>query len=77
MLGLADCWVDRLADPDEVVSQGFRVVEAMGRTYLKLVVNPAAASRRRAALRMLISALEEHLPAPPSKIEIPFDVDDP
>ena len=29
-LGLADCWVDRLTDPEEVVDAGFRVVEAMG-----------------------------------------------
>lgn len=77
MLGLADCWVDRLTDPDAVVAQGFRVVEAMGRTYLKLVINPAAASRRRAALRVLIGALEQHLPEPPPKIDIPFDIDDP
>ncbi len=76
-LGLADCWVDRLTDPDDVVAQGFRVVEAMGRSYLKLVINPAAASRRRAALRVLIGALEKHLPEPPPRIEIPFDIDDP
>lgn len=77
MLGLADCWVDRLTDPEAVVEQGFRVVEAMGRTYLKLVVNPAAASRRRAALRVLIGALEEHQPEPPARVDIPFDRDDP
>lgn len=77
LLGLADCWVDRLTDPDDVVAQGFRVVEAMGRTYLKLVVNPAAASRRRAALRVLIGALEQNLPAPPPTTEIPFDLEDP
>lgn len=77
MLGLADCWVDRLTDPDDVVDQGFRVVEAMGQTYLKLVVNPAAASRRRAAIRVLIQALEDHLPPPQPTIEIPFDLEDP
>lgn len=77
VLGLADCWVDRLTDPDAVVRAGFRVVEAMGRTYLKLVVNPAAASRRRAAIRVLIGALEEHSPPAPDPIPIPFDLEDP
>lgn len=77
LLGLADCWVDRLTDPEQIVEDGFRVVEAMGQSYLKLVVNPAAASRRRAALRRLIGALQEHLPPPPPKIDIPFDLEDP
>lgn len=76
-LGLADCWVDRLIDVDDVVEQGFRVVEAMDRTYLKLVVNPAAASRRRTALRVLISELEANMPPAPPRIDIPFDLDDP
>lgn len=76
-LGLADCWVDRLIDADEVVEQGFRVVEAMDRTYLKLVVNPAAASRRRTALRVLIGALEDNMPPAPPPTDIPFDLDDP
>ena len=77
ILGLADCWVDRLTDPDRVVEQGFRVVEAMGQSYLKLVVNPAAASRRRAAIRVLIKALEDNLLEPPPPIDIPFDLEDP
>lgn len=77
VLGLADCWVDRLTSPEELVEAGFRVVEAMGQTYLKLVVNPAAASARRAAIRQLISALEAHNPPAPPRISIPFDLDDP
>lgn len=77
VLGLADCWVDRLTDPDRIVEQGFRVVESMAQTYLKLVVNPAAASRRRAAIQVLIKALEEHLPPAPEPIEVPFDLEDP
>ncbi len=77
VLGLADCWVDRLTDPDQIVDQGFRVVESMGQTYLKLVVNPAAASRRRAAIQVLIKALESHLPPEPEPVEVPFDLEDP
>jgi ATP phosphoribosyltransferase len=77
VLGLADCWVDRLTNPERVVAEGFRVVEAMGRSYLKLVVNPAAASRRRAAIRVLIKALEENKLEPPPPIDIPFDLEDP
>ncbi len=76
-LGLADCWVNRLTDPEALVAAGFRVVEAMGRTYLKLVVNPAAASRRRAAIRLLIESLEANSPPPPPEIPIPFDNEDP
>ena len=77
ILGLADCFVDRLTDPERLVDRGFRVVESMGQTYLKLVINPAAASKRRAALRVLIQTLEDHLPEPPAPIEIPFDSEDP
>lgn len=77
LLGLADCWVDRLTDPDRIVEKGFRVVESMGRSYLKLVVNPAAASRRRAAIRVLIKALEGNTLDPPPPIDIPFDLEDP
>ena len=77
ILGLTDCWVDQLTNPEEVVAAGFRVVETMGQTYLKLVVNPAAASGRRTAIRQLISALEEQNPPPGPRISIPFDLDDP
>jgi ATP phosphoribosyltransferase len=76
LLGLADGYVDRLTDPELVVQQGFRVVEALGHASLKLVANRACGSRRRNGILKLIESLEEHAPAPPPEINIPFDEDD-
>ncbi len=75
LLGLADAWVDRLTQPERMVKQGFRVVEALGHTYLKLIVNNACGSRRRAAIKRFIEQLNATQPPAPAPISIPFDGD--
>ena len=76
LLGLADGYVDRLTDPSMVVQQGFRVVEALGRASLKLVVNSACGARRREAILGIIERLEDNAPEAPPPIDIPFDDED-
>ena len=73
LLGLADAWVDRLAHPERLVDQGFRVVEVLGHTYLKLIVNNACGSRRRGAINRFIEKLRDTQPPAPAPIAIPFD----
>ncbi len=76
LLGLADAYIDRLLAPQPLSDQGFHVVEVLGYTRLKLVVNRACWSRRRIAIQKLIQLLEEQHPEAPPEIEIPFDDDD-
>ncbi len=76
LLGLADGYVDRLVEPNIMVRQGFRAVEALGHASLKLIVNRACGSRRRKTIRHLIEALEENQPPKPADIRIPFDGDE-
>jgi ATP phosphoribosyltransferase len=76
LLGLADAYVDRLVQPEVMVRQGFRVVEALGNASLKLIVNRACGSRRRKTIRQLIEALEATQPPAPTPIDIPFDGDE-
>lgn len=73
LLGLADAYVDRLVRPEVLVRHGFRVVEALNHSSLKLIVNRASGSRRRKTIRQLIEALREHQPPAPRPIDIPFD----
>ena len=73
LLGLADGYVDRLCDPGIMLDHGFRAVEALGNASLKLIANRACGAKRRAAIRRLIEALEEHQPEAPPDINIPFD----
>jgi ATP phosphoribosyltransferase len=73
LLGLADGYVDRLVEPEVMVRQGFRAVEALGHASLKLIVNRACGSRRRKTIRKLIEALEKNQPPAPTEIDIPFD----
>ncbi len=73
LLGLADGYVDRLVEPEIMVSHGFRAVEALGHASLKLIVNRACGSRRRKTIRQLIEALESHQPVTSAEIDIPFD----
>ena len=73
LLGLADGYVDRLVEPEVMVRQGFRAVEALGHASLKLIVNRACGSRRRKTIRALIEALEDSQPPSPTEIDIPFD----
>lgn len=76
LLGLADGFVDRLLDPAVLLEQDFRVVEHLGDTRLKLIVNRASWSRRRIAIEMLVQCLKAHQPPAPPEIAIPFDDED-
>lgn len=76
LLGLADAFVDRLMDPTPMYEHDFRVLEVLGHSRLKLVVNRALGSRRRIAIQALVGALEASQPEAPEPIEIPFEVDD-
>lgn len=76
LLGLADAYVDRLMQPEVMVRHGFRVVEALAHTSLKLIVNRASGSRRRKTIRQLIEALQANQPPAPLPIDIPFDGDE-
>ena len=73
LLGLADAFVDRLVDPAPMLEHDFRVLEILGHSRLKLVVNPALGSRRRIAIQALVACLEANEPAPAPPIEIPFE----
>ncbi|MBA2662409.1 MAG: ATP phosphoribosyltransferase [Bradymonadaceae bacterium] len=76
LLGLADGYVDRLTDPQSLLDHDFRVVELLGYTRLKLIVNRACWARRRIAIQLLVQRLELHQPLPPAEIFIPFDDED-
>jgi len=75
-LGLADGFVDRLTDPDDLVESGFRALERLGTTHLKLVANNASSARRRSTIGRLIQRLEATKPESPPPISIPFDNED-
>ncbi len=76
LLGLADAYIDRLLAPQPLIEHGFHVVEVLGYTRLKLIVNRACWSRRRIAIQMLIQLLEQQHPEAPPEIIVPFDDDD-
>lgn len=76
LLGLADAFVDRLADPAPMLEHDFRVLEVLEQSRLKLVVNRALGSRRRIAIQALVKALEDNQPEAPEPIEIPFEMQD-
>ncbi len=75
-LGLADGFVDRLTDPQKLVSAGFRALERLGTTHLKLVANNASSARRRSTIGRLIERLEATRPESQQPIAIPFDNED-
>lgn len=76
LLGLADAFVDRLVDPAPMYEHDFRVLEVLGHSRLKLVVNKALGSRRRIAIQSLVQCLESNEPEPPEAINIPFEAED-
>lgn len=76
LLGLADGFVDRLVHPERLIAEGFRAVERVGTTHLKLIVNNATNSPRRKFISTLMEALENHQPPSPNRVAIPFDEDD-
>lgn len=76
VFGLVDGYVDRLVDPDALKREGFRVLELLGSTHLKLVINRVCYARYGEAISALIHRLYEHQPEPPEPMEIPFDRDD-
>lgn len=76
MLGLADGFVDRLVHPERLIAEGFRAIERVGTTHLKLIVNNATNSPRRKFISTLMEALGNHQPPSPSRVAIPFDEDD-
>jgi ATP phosphoribosyltransferase len=76
LLGLADAYVARLVDPQALVRNGFRVLEVLSQTRLKLVVNPACYAARRRSIQALMRALREHQPSESAPLEIPFDDDE-
>ncbi len=76
-LSMADGYVDLLTSAEDLVKKEFRVLEVLGNTRLKLIVNPALASKRRAALGKLIDLFQNNRPPETCKISIPFDLDDP
>lgn len=76
LLGLADGYVDRLYEPDALLREGFRVIEVLGYSRLKLLINRASYAMRREAIDRFMACLEAHQPPPPAPIEIPFDGDD-
>ncbi len=76
-LSMADGYVDLLTSAEELLEKDFRVLEVLGNTRLKLIVNRALASRRRAAVGKLIECFKDNRPPETPKISIPFDLDDP
>ena len=76
LLGLADGYADRLADPELLISQGFRVLEVIGHAHLKLTLNSTCYPSRRDAIDELVHRLYTHQPPEPEPIAIPFDVED-
>jgi ATP phosphoribosyltransferase len=76
LLGLADAYVARLVDPQGLVRNGFRVLEVLAQTRLKLVVNPGCYATRRKPIQALMRALRAHQPAEAPPFEIPFDDDE-
>ena len=74
---LADAFVDRLINPERLVARGFRVVEVLEHTRLKLIVNNALGSTRRREIGRWIDRLDDSRPIDPAPITIPFDLDDP
>ncbi len=73
LLGLADCSLDRLRDPELLLGHGFRVLEVVGHARLKLVVNRACYAMRRPVVAEFIRCLQEHSPGPGPTIEVPFE----
>jgi len=76
MLGLAEGFVDRLIAPEDLTDYDFRVLERLGTSSLKLVVNNALSPPTRAAIRQFIEELEATRPDPPKPVQIPFDQED-
>lgn len=76
LLGLADGFVDRLVHPDRLVAEGFRAIERVGTSYLKLIVNNATNSPRRKFISVLMEQLSNNEPRTPPTVKIPFDQDD-
>lgn len=76
LLGLADAYVGRLTSPESLINDGFRVLEVLGHSRLKLVVNRASYTMRRSAIDKFMQLLYDCLPPAPEPIDIPFDVND-
>ena len=76
LLGLADGYVDRLVDPQELLDSGFRVAEVVGHSRLKLIINRASYASRRATISALLDALRDTQPPAPPALTIPFDEPD-
>jgi len=76
-LSMADGYVDLLTCAETLVARDFRVLDVLGHTRLKLIVNRALASKRRETLGKLIELFQNNRPPEPPPISIPFDLDDP
>lgn len=72
-LSMADGFIDLLRSPESILEKNFRVMEVLGYTRLKLIVNRALASKRRATVGKLIERFQEFRPPAPATISIPFD----
>ena len=73
LLGLADGYIDRLMDPQSMVQAGFRVLEVLGYSRLKLLINPSSYASHHEAMTTLRQCLGDHQPAEPPPINVPFD----
>ena len=76
VFGLVDAYVARLNDPQALKKNGFRVLELLGSTHLKLVINRVCYAQHGEAISELIHRLYTTQPEPPAPMEIPFDRDD-
>ncbi len=76
LLGLADAFVDRMADPAPMYEHDFRVLEVLEHRRLKLVANRALGSRRRIAIQALVKALVATQKEAVEPVEIPYERED-
>lgn len=76
LFGLADGYVDRLTDPQRLIQEGFRVLELLEHTHLKLIINRACYAARSETILELIHRLHATQPEPPPPVIIPFDDDE-
>lgn len=73
LLGLADAFVGDIDETHELVSHGFHVVDVLGYTQLKLVVNRACGDGRRTAIRKMIEAFKRVPIQAQKPVDIPFE----
>jgi ATP phosphoribosyltransferase len=72
LLGLADAYVGKVVDPSSLVEQGFRVLDVLGHSCLKLIVNNTVTARQRRTIEGLLERLTDSSPPAPKPMELPM-----